>query len=136
SEGEQTFFFCGQFKGRSNVHLGPDVLLRSAAVARSPTFINLREVCGRFKLPPGEYVIVPSTFEPHRKGSFALRVFTEKEAHSRPMEEDVSANIQEPDVGQDDVDPHFRRLFLQISGNDSEISGFELQQILDRVVAQ
>uniref|UniRef100_A0A3B4VGL0 Peptidase C2 calpain domain-containing protein n=1 Tax=Seriola dumerili TaxID=41447 RepID=A0A3B4VGL0_SERDU len=69
------------FKGRSNVHLGPDVLLRSAAVARSPTFINLREVCGRFKLPPGEYVIVPSTFEPHRKGSFALRVFTEKEAH-------------------------------------------------------
>ncbi|XP_056228683.1 calpain-2 catalytic subunit-like [Seriola aureovittata] len=125
-----------EFKGRSNVHLGPDVLLRSAAVARSPTFINLREVCGRFKLPPGEYVIVPSTFEPHRKGSFALRVFTEKEAHSRPMEEDVSANIQEPDVGQDDVDPHFRRLFLQISGNDSEISGFELQQILDRVVAQ
>uniref|UniRef100_A0A8P4FWD7 Calpain 8 n=1 Tax=Dicentrarchus labrax TaxID=13489 RepID=A0A8P4FWD7_DICLA len=79
-----------QYKGRSNVHLGPDVLLRRTAVARSQNFINLREVCDRFKLPPGEYTIVPSTFEPHRKGSFILRVFTEN-----PMEEDVNVDIQE-----------------------------------------
>uniref|UniRef100_A0A3B4ZR21 Peptidase C2 calpain domain-containing protein n=1 Tax=Stegastes partitus TaxID=144197 RepID=A0A3B4ZR21_9TELE len=64
--------------GRSNVHLGPDVLLRSAPAARSRTFINLREVCDRVKLPPGDFVIVPSTYEPHRRGSFVLRVFTEK----------------------------------------------------------
>ncbi|KAM9362627.1 calpain-8 [Symphorus nematophorus] len=130
------FFFCGQYKGRPNVHLGPDVLLRRTPVARSQTFINLREVCDRFKLPPGEFAIVPTTFEPHRKGNFILRVFTEKHAHSSPMEEDVDANIQEPDVKQDDVDPHFKRLFMQISGNDSEISAFELQQILDKVIAQ
>uniref|UniRef100_A0A3Q1H5N5 Calpain 8 n=1 Tax=Acanthochromis polyacanthus TaxID=80966 RepID=A0A3Q1H5N5_9TELE len=67
----------------SNVRLGPDVLLRLAPAARSRTFINLREVCDRFKLPPGDFVIVPSTFEPHRRGSFVLRVFTEKHAHSR-----------------------------------------------------
>lgn len=78
-----TVFLCGQFEGRSNVHLGPDVLLRTAAVARSQNFINLREVFDRFKLPPGEYIIIPSTFDPHLKGSFILRVFTEKEAHSR-----------------------------------------------------
>ncbi|XP_008299856.1 calpain-2 catalytic subunit-like, partial [Stegastes partitus] len=41
-----------------------------------------------------------------------------------------------PDVGRDDVDPHFRHLFAQISGNDSQISAFELQQILDKVVTQ
>uniref|UniRef100_A0A3Q0RPA8 Calpain 8 n=1 Tax=Amphilophus citrinellus TaxID=61819 RepID=A0A3Q0RPA8_AMPCI len=64
-------------------HLTLNVLLRSQSVARSHNFINLREVCDRFKLPPGEYAIVPSTFEPHRKGSFILRVFTEKEAHTR-----------------------------------------------------
>ncbi|KAE8299897.1 Calpain-2 catalytic subunit [Larimichthys crocea] len=56
-----------EYKGRSNIHLGPDVLLRRTAVARSQNFINLREVCDRFKLPPGEYAVIPSTFEPHRK---------------------------------------------------------------------
>uniref|UniRef100_A0A8D3BHN8 Calpain 8 n=1 Tax=Scophthalmus maximus TaxID=52904 RepID=A0A8D3BHN8_SCOMX len=103
-----------EFEGRSNVHLGPDVLLRTAAVARSQNFINLREVFDRFKLPPGEYIIIPSTFDPHLKGSFILRVFTEKEAHKIKMI--TSAFV-------------LRR-------QDSEISAFELQQILDKVVAQ
>uniref|UniRef100_A0A3P8THI2 calpain-2 n=1 Tax=Amphiprion percula TaxID=161767 RepID=A0A3P8THI2_AMPPE len=125
-----------QHRGRSNVRLGPDVLLRSAPAARSRTFINLREVCDRFKLPPGDFVIVPSTFEPHRRGSFILRVFTEKHAHSSPVEEDVDADIQERDIRQDDVDPHFKHLFAQISGKDSQISAFELQKILDKVVKQ
>uniref|UniRef100_A0A8C8JR39 Calpain 8 n=1 Tax=Oncorhynchus tshawytscha TaxID=74940 RepID=A0A8C8JR39_ONCTS len=69
-----------EYKGRTNIHLGPDVLLRQKSVAMSNTFINLREICDRFKLPPGEYVIIPSTFEPHKKGSFLLRVFAEKHA--------------------------------------------------------
>uniref|UniRef100_A0A673ABF6 Calpain 8 n=1 Tax=Sphaeramia orbicularis TaxID=375764 RepID=A0A673ABF6_9TELE len=126
-------FSIYQYAGRSNVHLGPDVLLRTTSVARSPTFINLREVCGRFKLPPGEYVIIPSTFEPHRKGSFILRVFTEKE---QVWLQFVIFVFFQPDVIESDVDPHFKRLFMQISGNDSEISAFELQQILDKVVSQ
>ncbi|XP_028446274.1 calpain-2 catalytic subunit [Perca flavescens] len=125
-----------EYKGGSGVRLGPDVLLRAAPVARTQNFTNLREMSERFKLPPGEYAIIPSTFEPHRAGSFILRVFTEKHAHSSPMEEELSADIQEPDVGQSDVDPHFKRLFVQISGTDSEISAFELQRVLDRVVSQ
>ncbi|XP_063333233.1 calpain-8 [Pelmatolapia mariae] len=125
-----------QYKGRTNIRLGPDVLLRDQSVARSHAFINLREVCDRFKLPPGEYAIVPSTFEPHRKGSFVLRVFTEKEAHTSPMEEDAGAELQEPDIRHEDVDPHLKHLFMQICGNESEISAFELQQILDKAVTQ
>ncbi|VEN47948.1 unnamed protein product [Callosobruchus maculatus] len=50
----------------------------NASVARSPSFINLREVTCRFKLPPGTYCIVPSTFDPNEEGEFLLRVFTEK----------------------------------------------------------
>jgi len=49
----------------------------SASVARSPTFINLREVSCRFKLPVGTYCIVPSTFEPNEEGDFIIRVFSE-----------------------------------------------------------
>ncbi|XP_062271053.1 calpain-2 catalytic subunit-like [Scomber scombrus] len=129
-------FAIYQYKGRSNVHLGPDFLLRSNAVARSQSFINLREISQRFKLPAGEFAIVPSTFEPHRKGSFILRVFTEKQATASPMEEDLNAEIHEPEIGQNDVDPHFKRLFVHVAGNDSEISAPELQQILDRVISQ
>ncbi|XP_041790451.1 calpain-2 catalytic subunit-like [Chelmon rostratus] len=125
-----------EYEGRGDARLGPEVLLRRTPVARSQNFVNLREVCGRFKLPPGDYVIVPSTFEPDRRGSFILRVFTEKQAHSSPLGEDVDADIQQPDVGHDDVDPHFKHLFVQISGNDSHISASELQKILDRVVAR
>ncbi|XP_028435579.1 calpain-2 catalytic subunit-like [Perca flavescens] len=71
-----------QYKGQRNVHLGPDVLLRQRPVAKS-SFTNAREVCNRFKLPPGEYVIVPSTYEPDKNGSFLLRVFSEKHAAAR-----------------------------------------------------
>ena len=82
--GPQTlFFFCDQYKGRSNVRLGPDVLLRKYAVARSKKFLNMREVFERFTLPPGEYAIIPFTLQPHCKGSFILRVFTEKAATTR-----------------------------------------------------
>lgn len=67
----------------------------NASVARSPAFINLREVSCRFKLPPGHYLIVPSTFEPNEEGEFLIRCFTES-----------SSTFEENDetVGMGDVD--------------------------------
>ncbi|KAJ8248614.1 hypothetical protein GJAV_G00243890 [Gymnothorax javanicus] len=123
-------------KGRTNVHLGPEVLLRQRATARSSAFINSREQCDRFCLPPGEYIIVPSTFNPHESGRFLLRVFSEKQAAASNMEEDVNADIEEPEVSESDVDPHFKMLFRKIAGNDSEVSVFELIHVLNRVITQ
>ncbi|XP_071754038.2 calpain-2 catalytic subunit-like [Centroberyx gerrardi] len=125
-----------KYKGQSNVHLGPDVLLQQRAVAMSSNFINMREVCDRFRLPPGEYVIVPSTFHPHKKGSFILRMFSEKQAATSLMEEDIDAEIEEVEISESDVDPHFKYLFKQVAGNDSEVSVFELVQILNKIVSQ
>lgn len=49
----------------------------NASCARSAAFINLREVSCRFKLAPGHYIIVPSTFEPNEEAEFLIRVFSE-----------------------------------------------------------
>lgn len=60
--------------------LSRDFFRHHTSWARSRTFVNLREVSGRFQLPPGEYVLVPSTFEPHQEADFCLRIFSEKKA--------------------------------------------------------
>uniref|UniRef100_A0A3P9IPP5 calpain-2 n=1 Tax=Oryzias latipes TaxID=8090 RepID=A0A3P9IPP5_ORYLA len=122
--------FSRQYKGRSNVRLGPDVLLRQRPVATSSTFINRREVCGRFTLPPGDYAIIPSTFQPHKNGSFVLRVFSEKK-----VDTSVCTFIKQEKISEKDVDPHFKEIFKNIAGSDMEVSTFELQNILNEVVS-
>uniref|UniRef100_A0A8P4K3G5 Calpain 2, (m/II) large subunit b n=1 Tax=Dicentrarchus labrax TaxID=13489 RepID=A0A8P4K3G5_DICLA len=79
-----------EFQGQTQVHLDKNFFLTHAQTAKSETFINLREVCSRFKLPPGEYLIVPSTFEPHLNGDFCIRVFSEK-----PCDDPVNAELED-----------------------------------------
>ena len=46
--------------------------------AKSPVFSNSREVTGRFKLEPGTYIIIPSTYEPNHEGDYLLRIYAER----------------------------------------------------------
>ncbi|XP_022621912.1 calpain-3-like isoform X3 [Seriola dumerili] len=69
-----------------NEHLQKDFFLYTASKAKCKTYINLREVTARFRLPPGEYVIIPTTFQPHQDGEFILRVFSEKQSTSEEAE--------------------------------------------------
>ena len=56
---------------------------RNKALAMTGSFTKLREICCRFALLPGEYLIVPSTFEPGQDASFLLRIFSEKPHETR-----------------------------------------------------
>ncbi|XP_050094655.1 calpain-B-like [Anopheles aquasalis] len=117
------------------------------------TFINLREVTCRFRLEPGTYLIVPSTFDPNEEGEFMIRVFSEC---ANNMQENDSAidvdtpqvtppksaknggsiarttlNDPEPTVTQEQI-AAMSRLFLEVAGEDGEVDWMELKLVLDR----
>jgi calpain len=63
-----------EFSLRNGVKMSEDQLER---VGNSGSYVNKREVTTRFRLEPGYYLIIPSTFEHGIEGEFLLRFFTE-----------------------------------------------------------
>uniref|UniRef100_A0AAV2JSC1 Calpain-2 catalytic subunit n=1 Tax=Knipowitschia caucasica TaxID=637954 RepID=A0AAV2JSC1_KNICA len=125
-----------EFSGLKQVHLKEDFFKYNASAARSNTFINLRELSNRISLPPGEYLIVPSTFEPNKNGDFYLRVLSEKPADFHEIDDPVTCDIEPIEIDEDDVSDGFKGLFVKLAGHDSEISVYELQKILNSVISK
>lgn len=56
-------------------------------IGASGSYINAREVTKRFRVEPGSYVIIPSTYDEDKECEFLLRTYTEKLAEGNPLEE-------------------------------------------------
>ncbi|XP_021075816.1 calpain-9 isoform X2 [Mus pahari] len=122
-------------------HLSRDFFRYHASLARSKTFINLREVSERFQLPPGDYILIPSTFEPHQEADFCLRIFSEKRAVTRDLDENTDIDLPElpkptPQEEETEEEQQFRTLFQRVAGDDMEVSAEELECVLNAVLQE
>ena len=55
--------------------------LHHNSCGRTHGFVRNRETAQTFSLPPGEYVVVPSTYKPNEEGEFFIRLLTESSAN-------------------------------------------------------
>lgn len=55
-------------------------------VAGTRSYINYREVVGRYRLKAGNYIVVPNTVYSNRRGQFLLRIFIESSSHNPEYE--------------------------------------------------
>ncbi|XP_077989638.1 calpain-9-like [Glandiceps talaboti] len=125
--------------GSPNI-LPKDYFMYHASTARSATFVNAREVSGRFRLPKGNYAVIPSTFDPNEEGNFLLRLMSVKASSSAHADEQTG-RIETPPEPEKPLTPaqqaqedKLRQFFQKLSGNDMEIDCWELQQILNGVL--
>ncbi|XP_013986495.1 calpain-9 [Salmo salar] len=122
-------------------HLGKDFFRYNGSKARSKTYINVREISERFTLPPGNYLLVPTTFQPHDEADFLIRIFSEKAAGTMEMGNTVDADLPDPPMPslpeeETDEEKGLRRMFEKIAGSDQAISAKELQQVLNGVLSR
>ncbi|KAM8772553.1 calpain-9 [Acanthopagrus schlegelii] len=121
--------------------VGKDFFRYNASKARSRTYINMREVAERFTMPPGKYLLVPTTFQPHHEADFLVRIFSEKKATALEMGTTIDADLPDPPPPSEpeeesEEERGLRRLFEQLAGADQAISARELQQMLNGVLSR
>lgn len=96
-------------------------------VGTNEAFINAREIMEFFRFKAGEYLIVPSTFQPNEASSFLLTVYSKTEA---VIEDSSGYGITRTKMIPRDNDDTFQ-LFLQYADKYGEVDAERLQKLLN-----
>lgn len=108
----------------------------NAPTAQTKTYTNARDVTEFLTVKPGEYLIVPSTFEPNKASSFILAVHSKTEIHCCENSGDfVHEVIERPRQKKDEeVDKERKMLFSQHSDKYKEVDAEQLQMLLNEKI--
>ncbi|XP_042244669.1 calpain-3-like [Thunnus maccoyii] len=108
----------------------------TAHVARTKTHLNAREVTEFVSLKPGEYLIVPSTFNPNETASFILTIFSKTETHGYENSGfyDHDTVDKPTNVTNAKEDQHKQSFFHQHSDKYNEVDAEQLQKLLNEKI--
>ncbi|XP_046577597.1 LOW QUALITY PROTEIN: calpain-9-like [Haliotis rubra] len=98
--------------------------------ARCNAFSNTRQVVKRFAFPPGDYVVMPCTYEPHQEVDYYVRFFFEKgnvAEYSDEKPAKITIPPPEPSAGYKEQEEKFKQFFYKAAGEDMEVNPFELK---------
>uniref|UniRef100_A0ACB8EG27 Uncharacterized protein n=1 Tax=Sphaerodactylus townsendi TaxID=933632 RepID=A0ACB8EG27_9SAUR len=113
-------------------------LLSSLRAVYYPFFGNSRDITGHLQLPPGDYLIIPSTQNQLEEAEFTLRIFTEKAHQFLEIDDEITADgktlqvMMPPKTG---LDQTLKETFLQQAGLDQCIGYAGLQHLLNKFMA-
>ncbi|XP_030073752.1 calpain-2 catalytic subunit isoform X2 [Microcaecilia unicolor] len=107
-------------------------------VADTGLHCNNRAVTKRISLPPGDYVIIPSTHKPNLVGDFFLRIFAKKKNKFRQQDNfpSIYNYIQPVTSAAPGFQSHIRDIFNQHAGGDNEMNSLEFQSFINSVLPE
>ncbi|XP_072823229.1 calpain-12 isoform X1 [Vicugna pacos] len=109
-------------------------LLPSLLRADRSRFCARRDVSCRCRLRPGHYLVVPSAAHTGDEADFTLRIFSERLHTALEIDDVISADMHALMVPYIPLELGLEQLFLELAGEEEELSAPQLQTLLSIVL--
>ena len=102
-------------------------------VDNSGDYVNRRDIVKRFRVLPGDYLIVPSLYEADKEGQFLLKIFSEQKIRRQNMnilnEHNILINSQVIETNNDNIKVNVRKQYGALDGDDFNLDNIRKKAI-------